>query len=329
MSAWRLSALIHLHSKVSSFEFRCHSHHGSVLAATSSAELEELENYNELREAIIQHPELIYAHANAIRRMAGDEPLYIITGCIKSDSWAIAAFREAMPAPHDAMSLQNMTRDSDPRSKYIWTKRSTSEAYFGLSEEEGVKDQTLFLRGFKLDFSQAFRTRMKRLPRMPNSGSPGSEPFGPSDVNQGDSGEPKGGRGARFGGRDGGQSDSNGSGSSHSGGNMNTNSAGYQNQGSLPYLSTRQLPADDQSVRRGVTLESFPSSLQDVSYAVVFKLCFDAGGDVLNPSLRVVTHPTQSTNTSSTWFVTFNSSAHILSNLRYVIDWCRLRSLPR
>jgi hypothetical protein len=221
---------------------------------------------------VVLHPELIYRHADRIRQIANDEPLYIITGCIKSNSWALAAFREGMPAPHDAMSLQRVTRASDPRSKYVWTKRSTSEAYFGLSEEEGVRDQTLFLRGFKLDFSQAFRTRMKRLPRMPNGGSSGSEPFGPSDVNQGDSEEPEGGRGARFGGRGGGQSDSNGSGSSHFGGNSNTNSAGNQDQGSSPYPSTYQRPAQTQLVGHDVSVKPFPGSLQDVGYAVVYSI---------------------------------------------------------
>ncbi|TEB18528.1 hypothetical protein FA13DRAFT_592668 [Coprinellus micaceus] len=135
------------------------------------------------------------------------------------------------------MSLQNMTRAGDVRSKYVWTRRSTSEAYFGSSEVEGVKDQTLFLRGFKLDFSQAFRARMKRTPCMLTNGPSGSGPSGPSDASKGagDNEEPGRGRGAQFGGRDGGQSNSNGSHSSPFGGNSSTNAAGNQDQGSSPY----------------------------------------------------------------------------------------------
>ncbi|KAJ3545658.1 hypothetical protein NMY22_g2349 [Coprinellus aureogranulatus] len=261
-------------SKITSFEFRCHAPHGAVLAATSSAELEELEDYTQLRECITQHAELIYNHANSLRRIAADEPLYVITGCIKSDSWALAAFRESRPAPHDLMCLQNMARNDDGTSRYAWTKRATSEAHFGSSGEPGLKNQTLFLRGFKLDFSQAFRSRMKRPPHSFEPKPPDCGPSGPSDGprSSGDDdeagGSGKGGKGGKGGSND----DRSGSSGrrpnpTSSGSSSNSDSVeGNLDDESPPERSPESLSAGDSSQRcypgQGVSLRSFPSSSQ-------------------------------------------------------------------
>ncbi|KAJ3542293.1 hypothetical protein NMY22_g3566 [Coprinellus aureogranulatus] len=252
-------------SKITSFEFRCHAPHGAVLAATSSAELEELEDYTQLREFITQHAKLIYNHANSLRRIAADEPLYIITGCIKSDSWALAAFRESRPAPHDLMCLQNMTRNDDGRLSYAWTKRSTSEAHYGSSGEPGLKNQTLFLRGFKLDFSQAFRSRMKRPPHSFEPKPPDCDSSGPSDDSRssGD-GEPGGSRkGGSNGDRSGSSSRQPNPASSGSGGNSEE---GNRDDESLAERSPESSSTGDSLQRcrssQGVSLRSFPSSSQ-------------------------------------------------------------------
>ncbi|KAJ3542292.1 hypothetical protein NMY22_g3565 [Coprinellus aureogranulatus] len=163
---------------IDSFEFRCQARSGAVLAATSSAELEELEDHTYLRECIVKHAELIYKHANSIRRIADNEALYIVTGCVKSDSWAIAAFKEPGIAPYDLMCLENMTHDGNHRSTYAWTKTwNSSEARFGMSDQAGLKDQTLFILGFKLDFSAAFRRRVQRAPRQPKDDPTGWQPL--------------------------------------------------------------------------------------------------------------------------------------------------------
>ncbi|KAJ2926534.1 hypothetical protein H1R20_g10562, partial [Candolleomyces eurysporus] len=77
---------------------------GAVLV-TSSADLEELENYVELRHFIAENARLLYLHANGIRRLDEDESLYILTGCIKSDSWAMAAFKGPIYPPYDVLRL--------------------------------------------------------------------------------------------------------------------------------------------------------------------------------------------------------------------------------
>ncbi|KAJ3501320.1 hypothetical protein NMY22_g18969 [Coprinellus aureogranulatus] len=153
----------------SSFEFRCwpDAQQGAIFVATTPAEREELLNYTGLREYILRHPLHIYLHAHNIRRVADDEPLYIITGCIKSDSWALAGFKGAMPTHYDTMCLTDRTHPNNPLPKYAWTKRAAAEARFGTSGSAGLKNQTLFLKGFKLDFSQPLRDRVKRMPPPP------------------------------------------------------------------------------------------------------------------------------------------------------------------
>jgi uncharacterized membrane protein YgcG len=151
--------------RTSSFEFRCRSPQGAVLALTSSADLLEAVHQTELRDTIIRHAELLYRHAESVRRIGHDESLYIVTSCFKTDSWALAAYKDPMGAPGDVLRLMQIGWDDHPEHPnplYAWTKRGTSEAKCGESAGgRRVKDQTLFLRGFKLAFSQSFRVRMR------------------------------------------------------------------------------------------------------------------------------------------------------------------------
>jgi hypothetical protein len=64
--------------------------------------------------------------------------------------------------PADTLKLvkrQGMSRYGN--GEFVWTRRGTSEARVGKSEAAGACDQSLFLRGFKLDFSQKARSRMR------------------------------------------------------------------------------------------------------------------------------------------------------------------------
>ncbi|TEB28952.1 hypothetical protein FA13DRAFT_1793449 [Coprinellus micaceus] len=167
-------------------KFRCKSCSGAILAATSAAEREELEDHVKLRKCIVQKAKLIYQHADEIRAIDDEEPLYLVTGCIRSDTWALAAFKEPGIPPHDLMHLENRTDERDDQPWYAWTAKSTSEAYFGSSRYPGIKDQTLFLVGFKLDFSEKFRRRMKHLSRAPGDASSDDEPFDHSDPPEAD-----------------------------------------------------------------------------------------------------------------------------------------------
>jgi hypothetical protein len=153
------------------------------LACTSNADLEQLVDRLALREFIVQHAGLIYQHADSIQRV--DEPLYIISGCIKSDTWAIAAYEQMPQAPYDELRLVKAASSSGPGgllSDYDWTRRAMAEARFGTNRttqsELGNhgKDQTLFLRGFKLALSDHFRSKLRgSLSQTDSSAGPGAD----------------------------------------------------------------------------------------------------------------------------------------------------------
>ncbi|RXW15365.1 hypothetical protein EST38_g10486 [Candolleomyces aberdarensis] len=154
---------------------------GAVLVSTSPADLEELDNYIKLRGFIIDHARLLYQYANALRELDDDESLYIITGCIKSGSWAMAAFKDPMAPPHDVLRLVK-GGGSGPIPNYMWTSRGTASAKSYPDEHTHdyngkEKNQTLFMHGFKLSFSSAFRSRWNNhaIPGDTDSSKPPSD----------------------------------------------------------------------------------------------------------------------------------------------------------
>ncbi|KAJ2914921.1 hypothetical protein MD484_g5479, partial [Candolleomyces efflorescens] len=155
---------------IQSFEFECITEQGAVLACTTSADVEELDDIIALRDFLVQHAGVVYQRANSLRRLAEEDSLYIVTGSVKTDSWGLAAYQGAASGVRLKLSKryakEGSTRGAQP---YEWTDRGTAEARFGLNssaEEDGPhggKNQSLFLRGFKLAFSRSFRAREGRL----------------------------------------------------------------------------------------------------------------------------------------------------------------------
>ncbi|KAJ3536708.1 hypothetical protein NMY22_g5914 [Coprinellus aureogranulatus] len=247
--------------KIMSFEFysSCESTSGALLAATSAAEVQELEDYRELRTWIAQHPELIFEHANS----PNVGPIYAITSVTNADSWALAAFRENVGSGQ-RMTLRNLTGDGDAMPSYDWVRTwRCSEGRVGSSNR---RDQTLFVRGFKLDFSAGFRSRMESGP----SSSPGTSSdrgfFGP------DHSKFSGGRAPHGGHAGGGSAQREGAGPSSSGSASGSHMASSygnntsQSHGGDPVNEGRRSrsmglgrPAFDQKV----TVQSFPLNQQD------------------------------------------------------------------
>lgn len=139
---------------------------GAVLALTSSADLIEMDHNDCLRDFLVEFAEIIYQHS---RRSRGGtvlrESIYVITGCVVSESCGIAAYNCAMTSPNNVLSLENrlISGEPEPYRMWTWTSTGTSMARFHGASSNGaatqtprVKDQTLFLRGFKLDFSSDF-----------------------------------------------------------------------------------------------------------------------------------------------------------------------------
>ncbi|KAJ3527936.1 hypothetical protein NMY22_g9598 [Coprinellus aureogranulatus] len=183
------------------FDFRHLASHreGAVLAMTSPGKLEELSGSDKttLRKFISQHAGLIYDYANGIHAIDEGESLYIITGCIKSENWGLAAFREtpvfrepAVP-PHDIPSprlvkLPGVPGESNPQDPiYDWRSPGTFYSYVGQSQGDGSEDQCLFLRG-------AGGTGQHELNGRGHFETPGSKPGDRGDNPPGSGGQDNG-----------------------------------------------------------------------------------------------------------------------------------------
>lgn len=146
-------------------KFRCESRQGAVVIPTSAAESEELTSHNVLRNTLIQSAGLLYMHAKSLCEMDNGESLYIVTGAIKCESWALAAFRE--PLLHYPLRLDNKPapgRRCGRVAPSSWARQRqwSYEARVGISETAHVMDQSLYLRGYKMAFSQEFRVQMDK-----------------------------------------------------------------------------------------------------------------------------------------------------------------------
>jgi hypothetical protein len=160
------------------YEFVCDSSSGAILATPTSADKDEAEDTIEMERFVRTHAEAIYRHANAIRLIGEASSLYVVTDCIKSDTWAMAAYKGEMNSNRNTLELVAVSQSSDGGSDcvptYKWTKRGSAHARWGGSS--GVKDQTLFLRGLKMAFSTSFRSRVHRL-KVGNDNSNSAEPI--------------------------------------------------------------------------------------------------------------------------------------------------------
>ncbi|KAF5339750.1 hypothetical protein D9611_009130 [Ephemerocybe angulata] len=148
------------YSDISNFEIRCTSQHGAALMLTSAADQEDLDHLHTLRDHILKYPELFYRHANAIERLGQDESLYIITGSVKSNSCGLAAFGEPTGPDEHPVILANSSRQGQRIASWVWTNQGTANTQLSDPSLDGIKDQTLFLRGFKLDISSDFRSTL-------------------------------------------------------------------------------------------------------------------------------------------------------------------------
>jgi hypothetical protein len=155
---------------------------------SSPADLEKLSNPYKLQRFIIDHASLLFQYADAIRTLDDDENLYIITGCIKSDSWALASFKDP---PHPTNDVLKLVRKAP--SGYVWTSCATAATRIGPNvpripgSDSNGKDQSLFLQGFKLAFSPQFRSRM--MDESSHSSDASGSDTDPSDTNHGSNGE--------------------------------------------------------------------------------------------------------------------------------------------
>ncbi|RXW14346.1 hypothetical protein EST38_g11504 [Candolleomyces aberdarensis] len=148
--------------------FTCNAEQGALLACTRSADLEQLSSTVALEKFLIENAGVVYRHASNIQPIGKEESLYIITGCIKSDGWSLAAFCGAKSDELLKLSKRHAEDDSTDAGKiYDWIDLGPAEARLwpSTAKQAGIhkKNQSLFLQGFKLAFSAQFRARMDGL----------------------------------------------------------------------------------------------------------------------------------------------------------------------
>lgn len=132
---------------------------GAVCVSTSPADLVEVKNRVSFRSFVVENASLIRKYASMNHEeLDDDEPLYIVTGCIKSDSWAVAAFTEPSSPPDDVIRLQDLAA-SGCNPAYVWTSRGTASARTSLNPTG--KNQTLFIQGFQLCVSRPLWLRFR------------------------------------------------------------------------------------------------------------------------------------------------------------------------
>ncbi|KAJ7612364.1 hypothetical protein DFH06DRAFT_152746 [Mycena polygramma] len=78
------------------FVFRCDGPQGAVLALPDGADLQRLENLENMRAYAAEHADSWYKYINGARgRGISNGDLYLVTGCEKARSWGMASFRAA------------------------------------------------------------------------------------------------------------------------------------------------------------------------------------------------------------------------------------------
>ncbi|TFK23322.1 hypothetical protein FA15DRAFT_469157 [Coprinopsis marcescibilis] len=106
-----------------------------------------------MRDYLCENAEAIFKHAKSIRRLDHRESLYIVTGCIKTDSWALASHTSPMREPNNVLVLKNRMVDSSG-SVYSWVRKGNAQTRAGTTSNTNAglraKEHSLFLRGFLL-----------------------------------------------------------------------------------------------------------------------------------------------------------------------------------
>ena len=131
---------------ISRFQFHHLEPHqqGAILAHTSPGKLEELPKSGrmDLHEFISRYAGLLYRYADGVRSIRREEGLYIVTGCIKSESWAIAAFRQSVPGLDHVPKLVRLpgatAHDNPLASTYAWRSPGTFDGRTGRSKSSGA-----------------------------------------------------------------------------------------------------------------------------------------------------------------------------------------------
>ena len=139
---------------------------GALLFLPDGASEEDLINSGEIKQFIIKHAETWISYAISTGRDIDRNSLYFVTGCTKAKDWGMVTFNRSPPWEESSLKLGQSTHPDDPR--YIWERsRGCGMARTGpgpddeLNDERTVpRNQTLFVKGYKIAFSEEAWTRI-------------------------------------------------------------------------------------------------------------------------------------------------------------------------
>ncbi|KAJ3538132.1 hypothetical protein NMY22_g5287 [Coprinellus aureogranulatus] len=143
------------------YNFDCEAQSGAILVISSAAQVVTLDDTKALEEHAASNAKTLFRRAATSDTvpMGRDLSLVIVTGTIKTNAWAIAAYqqREQRSLTHNTTRLvlreDGYMRESEAPF-YRWVESGGTYVSSGRSDsEKGVKDQTVFLQGFKMEFS--------------------------------------------------------------------------------------------------------------------------------------------------------------------------------
>ena len=141
----------------SEFSLACDCDEGAILCTPEGSFNEDLDNELDVESLILQSAESWYAYALRRGGRLARNQLYFVTGHMKTSSWGIATYDRFMPAPYNVLKFG---KAKSPSSRaYAWKETGRATARTGpsldptLPRDQFRKNQTLFVRGFKIALS--------------------------------------------------------------------------------------------------------------------------------------------------------------------------------
>jgi hypothetical protein len=109
-----------------------------------------MEETDTLRDYLCHRAQNIFDFLVEKHRVPEGSSVYIITGTIRSTSWATATHDRPMNSPYDSLVLKRVLNDETLEQFFVWTERGSAQTR---TQDGNRKDQTLFLRGFLMTAS--------------------------------------------------------------------------------------------------------------------------------------------------------------------------------
>jgi hypothetical protein len=137
--------------------FSCSCEKGAILVLPDGASREDLRRLVKFRHAAEQNAVAWYEYA----RHCGLEPesLYLITGCVKTNSWGVASIYNASREHGASLTFTaSSIAEMSASYNYSWETYSPADVRCGPKPPSKVHNQCAFLRGFKISFSENLKT---------------------------------------------------------------------------------------------------------------------------------------------------------------------------